>query len=138
MFSLFILHLYCIINSTFFRAIVINCTVLYKMIKVIDVEHSTDHQLNLFNLSSIKTDSAIIILAENILTIDKILLKFSQYLPKIRRQKIILMVLVTKANDNEFCAQADDLLTKFWEHIRIINIILITPCSTSPKVCNFH
>lgn len=113
-----------------------NCTVIYKMIKVIDVEHSTD-QMNLFNLSSIK-DSAIIILADNISTIDKILLKFSQYLTKIRRQKIILMVLVTKANDNEFCAQSDDLLTKFWEHIRIINIILITPCSTGPKVCNFH
>lgn len=80
-----------------------------------------------------KTASGIIILAENIFTIEKILFPLSRHLMKIRRQKIILMV--TNTTDAEFDAQANNILTKFFQRVRIINIILITPCSDGPKVC---
>lgn len=105
----------------------INCTLVYK---VIDADSSTILQLNLSNM---KTASGTIILAENIFTIEKILFPLSRHLMKIRRQKIILMV--TNTTDAEFDAQANDILTKFFQRVRIINIILITPCSDGPKVC---
>lgn len=97
-----------------------------------DAEHSMNHQLNFFNLTSTKMDSGIIILAENIFAFDRILDQLSRYLTKSRRQKVILMV--TNTNEAEFDGQANDILPKFWERIRIINIILIAPCSNGPKV----
>lgn len=109
-----------------FWVIDISCTVVYK---VINAESPINVELN---LSSMKTDSGIIILAENIFTIDKILFPLSRYLMEIRRQKIIVMV--TNTTDADFDAQANDILTKFFQRIRIINIILITPCSDGPKV----
>lgn len=103
---------------------------IYQVVDV-DGEHSTN-----FNITSTKMDSGIIILAENILAIDKIFFRLSQYLTKIRRQKIILMVSNANTNDAGFDAQACDILTKFWQRIRIINTIFITPCSNGPKVCS--
>lgn len=110
----------------------INCTMISQVIDA-DAEYSTSHQLNFSHLTSTKMDSGIIIIAENCLAIDEILFGLSQYLTKIRRQKIILVI--TNTNDAEFDAQASAILIKFWQRIRIINIILITPSSDRPKVC---
>lgn len=113
-----------------FLAIEINCTVMYK---VVDAKSLTDHR---FNLAGMKTDSGIIIVAEDIFTIDKIFFPLSRYLTKIRRQKIILMV--TNTTNTDFDAQASDILVKFFQRIQNINVVLITPCSNGRKVCNLR
>lgn len=77
-------------------------------------------------------ESGVLIIAESIYSIDKILYLLPQYLADVKRRKTI--IAITNTTDIQFDGMSKNLLTKFWEQIRIANVILITPCSSGPKV----
>lgn len=79
-----------------------------------------------------QSDSGVLIVAENIHSVDKILNLLPQYLADVKRRKTI--IAITNATDIQFDNMSKRLLTKFWEQILIANVILITPCNHAPKV----
>lgn len=77
-------------------------------------------------------ESGILLLAENIFSIERILLRIPAYLSDIHRRKAI--IIITNTTDTEFKKHSEDILFKIYEQVRLANVMLITPCQKDPEV----
>lgn len=104
--------------------------------QVIDTEcgckNLSSSRMKFLNILKSETESGVFIIAENIFSIDKILFLLPQYLADVKRRKTI--IAITNTTDAHFDNQTTEILIKFWDKIRIANVILITPCNNDPKV----
>lgn len=90
------------------------------------------HQMALANVLKTELHFGVLIIAENISMMDRILFRLPQYLSDIRRRKVIVMI--TNTDDLKLDSQIDNILKKFWKRLHFVNVILMTPCSSGPKV----
>lgn len=113
----------------------LQCTVTYQ---VIDTECGcvklSSNRLKFENILKSHIESGVLIVAESINSVDKILFLLPEYLANAKRRKTI--IAITNTTDLRFDSLTIALLTKIWDEIRIANIMLITPCNYDSEVWN--
>lgn len=91
------------------------------------------NRLRFLEILQSEFESGVLIVAENIYSIDKILFRLPQYVADIQRRKTI--IAITNTTDLEFDTLTVDILTKLFNLVTIANVLLITPCQSDPEVC---
>lgn len=111
----------------------IYCSVTFQ---VIDTECGcvslSYNRLRFLEILQSEFESGVLIVAENIYSIDKILFRLPQYVADIQRRKTI--IAITNATDLEFDTLTVNILTKLFNLVTIANVLLITPCQNDPEV----
>lgn len=90
------------------------------------------NRLRFLEILQSEFESGVLIVAENIYSIDKILFRLPQYVADIQRRKTI--IAITNTTDLEFDTLTVNILTKLFNLVTIANVLLITPCQNDPEV----